>query len=813
MLLRLCIGYRSNSLASRCHLAAPRQPLSLLYPSGSCSEEHTSAINGISQLLPNQLSRQPKHEERSAVPYSGLAAGVQNLRDQYRLPTEPDTATPKEFPNSPDAGHSSRPKDGWNLVTLRGSFDVSSSAARKARKTEQLLSHPQLHTPTNAVRKRWKRHYEWHVALVELKARYRPERSILRLKSPITLIHTSRTHRNVHVLKIRRPAVWSTWSFAQYVVEVTGSRCSWLRDPFLYSGRTTHEDEVGKVITTLFKDDSLRSYLSPHAFDTAIRWLCRHGQLFNVSRLLRVIFELNIPVTITTWNTILWSVAQVKDLDLLTELLRIMHRRGVSPDAYSWLYFLMALKDNQAKLYVIEQMREAGALKDPAIVKSAFLQVLHLHVSEHVDRGQSLELLLQHLNSLYGTEWMSFSAGIQIYSLLSRTSLTIQASSMLSVMQDRGISPKQNHLHIVLAHCRRLCLPKLTLEALRLFHYNYGLGPVREDYDILFHLAWRSRYLNTCKVIWRVACLRSAVGRHMQKLLLSSLTCKTAKTVQTRQEKWMKTAGREIVGIDHCPHTDVDIAAPGWEVLKRLSRRSKSPVEPTKTLVPAITAMTRDMRAGQSYVFAGNFIELYEKALELDIRWEREKRHVQDTLFKIEPSIEVPFLRQRGRKSRFRVLPQRLEMNVPPKRTRRWSSKNLVSVRRVNNNRSERITTGRKRILMRKPLAKPADVRKQTTPERKLIRRLASMHHSFTNLSSDQMEDQMIRGLASEELAQGVVPRLVIDKKSTHPGPYLRSSRQRKRYLISKTSSAKCNSEVPRKTKEHLFKTLNFNTE
>lgn len=488
--------------------------------------------------------------------------------------------------------------------------------------------------------------YDWRQPLDELKLRYRADgsdASLIPLDRPYLLPKRPKYHE-VRAQDIPLPALWSTSSCVEYVQDLTQSKVSRVYNSYIYHDGMTHVDAVHDALMHVFEDSSLRPYLIPKAFDIALVYFYKHLDIPSVRRLYNLMNELHMEIAAGTFTIMLKGAAANKDLYHLTYILRYMARKGVSPNAESWVALLRAVQSDRAKLVIYREMKEAGVLAYPATLQNAVAEILDVELTSHITGGQELASFLQQLDTKYGPNWLSLSAVNHLCHRLGENGLVSQAMEVLKLATDQNIRPDSISLHIFLSHSLRLRRPKLAIQIVELFHSEHKIHPDEAAYDVLFMVAFRAQRLQLCKVIWRYACLNGAVSFRMEQIVTRSLLRNTPEHPKTNLRRWLKTAGKAIVGIDFGVEKWElkSMTHPtGWEIMAMLSEWAATGDERERAIRLARKVVKRDLNAWRRYVPRFTLVPMLKSALYRDSQWEEQGKRDAPVLWKVKNSIRV----------------------------------------------------------------------------------------------------------------------------------------------------------------------------
>jgi len=391
----------------------------------------------------------------------------------------------------------------------------------------------------------------------------------------------------------------------------------------------------------LFEDECLRPYVTTEAYNMALSFCYENSNISSARKLFNIMNDNQVSISAETFNIMLRGAAARNDLHNFTYLLRVMTRMGLFPNEDTWIAFLMVVEEKRAKLLIIRYMRESGLLDNAAMIRSVVQQIIDIELASHLAGDQNLESFISLMDSRYGPNWLSVSTGNQMCHFLVENGLVSQAVEVLGLMADRGCRPDNVTLHIFLGHCRRQRQAQRAIEFLQVFKSQYNVSPKQDEYDILFMLVWWAKRINCCKVIWQVACLEAAVSYRMQERVLESLLRNTPEHPRTATERFIKAAGKIIVGIGIDLSTSPEESDPRWETMQLVSQFASPGDDRTRSLQLAKSLLARDLDAARHYKLDGNFIDLLVDAAALDRSWHEEAKGQESTLWKVQHAVRV----------------------------------------------------------------------------------------------------------------------------------------------------------------------------
>ena len=376
---------------------------------------------------------------------------------------------------------------------------------------------------------------------------------------------------------IKKPSTWTQQSFLDYVRSLTESHVS--NHVNRYGFRSTdHRDKVtANFLRDLFKDPNVRSVITREACHEAMKFWIR-GNYIQDARVLFVHMEiLKLPMVPETFNILLAGAAKFEDIHNFHFILHLMLNRGITPNGRTWTHFMGAFSDVRIKLHILTAMQKKGLLNHPQTMIEATSQLAHPEIESSLDQNQTQQDFIAHMDSRYGSTWVSNSSGAQIVHSLGAHGLISRCWEFLHFMDSRQVIPESYAVHTILHHCKQATNLAGAVEILRSLPRRMNFRPSEETFRIMFELAWRMRSYNVAKVVWRYACLYGATSFRMRQRVYQSMeNANSAGEPATGRERWAKFAGPVITGINHIkehPSRYLERIIPQLE-LERLERKA-----------------------------------------------------------------------------------------------------------------------------------------------------------------------------------------------------------------------------------------------
>lgn len=413
--------------------------------------------------------------------------------------------------------------------------------------------------------------------------------------------------------QIPRPLAWSKQAFWYYVDNLTRSLVDPLIERQLYGRGGSHVAEVSRILTEIFQAPAAREFLSPEAFNVAISFFYTHTALPQAIALFEYMQWLRMEIPGETMDIMLRGCAIYKDLYRFTKILEYCTDRGIVPTAGSWTMLLRAVRSRDAQEVIIESMKERKMLEDTRTVREVVRLIVREDLIRHLDNNLDPTSFLDSMDTRFGTEWLSESAGNIILYELGQRKPAAEAVDMLHTMMKRGMETDEVTLNTLLKFCSWEKNHLLAIRVLRLLHVEKGVRADRITFNYLFMQAWSSRLYNFARVIWRTACVRGVATFKIKNLVKNSLLYYESPVSNdepgSRARIWMESAGEVIVGIK--PVDDLDDIFSSNHVTKTTTSGTKK----------RLKLIDDDFATAGRYRLVDDLPELLIYALKLDRMW------------------------------------------------------------------------------------------------------------------------------------------------------------------------------------------------
>ncbi len=354
--------------------------------------------------------------------------------------------------------------------------------------------------------------------------------------------------------QIPRPKTWTHTSFLDYIRVLTKSSMPNHLNRFGFRSGQDHTTAVTKIIRNLFADPKCKPVISRTACNEAMRYFVSINRFKDVRRLFVQMDILKLPMVPETFNIMLRGTAKNEDLHNYHFILHLMFKRGLVPNGHTWIAFMMAHPDIRVKLHILRAMKDKGLIAHPSMTKEVSQQLIQPEIDFALDQNLTQAQFVAHMDSRYGTDWLSIDGGNLVLHSLGARGLISRCWQFLHFMDSRFIQYDNYSINTILQHCKQATNLTGAVELLRSLPNKgmFDFVPDEETYRILFELAWRSRNYNLARLIWRYACLSAATTHMMRSRVFVSMLYTSGQDIRaTPRERWKQFAGPVIFGANH----------------------------------------------------------------------------------------------------------------------------------------------------------------------------------------------------------------------------------------------------------------------
>lgn len=469
--------------------------------------------------------------------------------------------------------------------------------------------------------------------------------------TPVTLPSSTITYIKSPTPPISEPDKWNKITFDNYVNRLTKHGKVDFRNRLSKSSTRTSETYVEHVrsrLNALFEDPKLYEAISVDAFEKAVAYFIKTGQIKDARRLFVGMDMIGLTMRTQTFNIMLRGAAKIHDLHNYSFLLSMMLKRGHLPDAETWLAFLSTLTDFHVQVHVIAAMRKKGLLRRRWAVQILCRELASLETEWSIMKRQSHADFILHMDQRYGPHWLTPDCANRIFHQLALHGFFSRCCAFAVFMSSRLIAPNKLSLQTVISRCRILGNFEAAMLTLKVFR-DLGVEPCSKTYHHLFYLALDKHWYSSARVIWRYACLNNATTFRMRIVVRdtsslwiapNSWTRPATENVYSHRRFWLQTVGKVILGnlseLGRHPAMNGEDTSENKLVKKLLLKSSRNSsqethlwrskrTEDTERVRWTHTQMNLDLMIHKQWLPASGFWDVLSKAYHQDMEWVKEK--------------------------------------------------------------------------------------------------------------------------------------------------------------------------------------------
>jgi len=319
-------------------------------------------------------------------------------------------------------------------------------------------------------------------------------------------------------------------------------------DPRVYA--SAHRiSNTARALERIF-EDKVVDPTSLHAFNIALSFLFEHEELDIARRLLWKWKELSQASTISCFNTFLVYKAKDQDLNGFYAILRRLLHEGLTPTWETWLAAFPLIPSTDAMQGFIAEMHLRGYMEHTNAAHYASRHVIGYSFGPFLDKGGSVSGYIEDLDALYGKIWHRAVAVHKLLGTLGERGRIQDAVRMLETfVSDRNYVCYATDINVILGNCARHLNGDTAVAVMKHAFDVWKVRPDRVTYAILFKLFRRARMYNSCRVVWKYACLQGQAGYAMRLVVRHSLEAAPGEA-KSVQEQWQSSFGAVACG---CP--------------------------------------------------------------------------------------------------------------------------------------------------------------------------------------------------------------------------------------------------------------------
>lgn len=322
-----------------------------------------------------------------------------------------------------------------------------------------------------------------------------------------------------------------------------------------------HVQIVEEKLVKLFSTPGIASMVTSYAVDRAIGFLAKHNNFAAFRGIYNALEEGGYTFTASNWNRCLAAAAVAGDVHNYRYTLKVMLRHGTKPNPMTWatLHDLMCRRFPLDSAFVVETMRDKGLLwhygAAQLVAQGSVTNDLKAHLASRGRLATFFKWYDNRFSSGYGLEsfnWLTVDVVNRMVAVLISHGQTRNAFEVLSEFRRRNGEKALDTvtLNTFLTSSLRDGDPQSAVATLQ--HFRVGepgaLVPDSVSYTILFSIAWRRRYFNMLRVIWRYASATGQIGFNMRHRIQKNLNFIVAQEDKSRGDVWRTFAAKFVIG-------------------------------------------------------------------------------------------------------------------------------------------------------------------------------------------------------------------------------------------------------------------------
>lgn len=441
------------------------------------------------------------------------------------------------------------------------------------------------------------------------------------------------------------PKTLSVSKFAGYVKALVNSHPPRDQQP-----KYEHRHKVRDAIERLFSREANLKFVSTSALNTALDYLCRNEFL----RSARIILSRNeVVASAETYNILLRSAAKRQDQFFFRYILASMSRFHVRPNAQTWLAYIQCLISPTPKAQAMQRMMDLGYLEDRRTLEDVIQANVGHMLSEHLDSGKDVHSFIRFIEEEYSRGILStVLLNLMLDTVVTRKDLDAM-KQLVDCFKQRQISINNATLNHVIRYFRDIDKAMSFLfQHVKLPRYPFD----ESNFETLFLRAFNYGGYNTCRVLWRYACMEGATSSKMRQIIRASLMGPVSESRESsRLDAWRQSVGKVVVGLEH-HQADIKPSP----VLQNMvpPRYADNPVvyllgseplgERRKAIAKAL--VNRDVEVGKQLDPVEPLELMLDAALVLDREWRKNEARPLSTMDVLKYAIHIPVQKREGHK-------------------------------------------------------------------------------------------------------------------------------------------------------------------
>jgi hypothetical protein len=470
--------------------------------------------------------------------------------------------------------------------------------------------------------------------------------------------------------ELLQPASYTVRSFKEHVEDLTTAQAPRLVRRELYGAEgDTHNVLVAEILCHLFTDTHTALSASAVALNLAVTFLCKHTELFHQrNQLYHHCRQMRLTLQPQTYNRLLRASMLQKEMTRFIQVLDDLLSDGHQPDYRVWLVLLKSASSMRHKRAVREWMRRKNLLRSNFVKGEVAAELISTELGLKAHEGIHPKMYVESIDARIGRGWMSQSSVTRSLMSCSNNKAWTLAVEIFKEAQRRGVKFDHNALPHLFSFMQQRGSLRDSLDLLRSHLVQTTGRNDRVIIPIIFMTAWKHRFYNVSRVLWRYAAVQGAITYKMQNVVTESLlqnqdtpSRRAGKADLTmRNLEWKRRAGKVLVG------TNLDTNGLQQVFHPNNTLSSSTSANPMVWLAQytsdgghrdqqsslAYVIMHRDLEAWKYYAppCRDSLLKLLSDAYAMDVRWKSESIGVdqggKSTQWMIENAIDVSFVKR-----------------------------------------------------------------------------------------------------------------------------------------------------------------------
>lgn len=335
------------------------------------------------------------------------------------------------------------------------------------------------------------------------------------------------------------PLLRSAAEFTAYVDDLTSMRVGVLsqEERAQQTGNRTWRrvSTVVEMLVSLFKDPATSHLCTTESIGRSFEFLAKYQNFFALRQIMQSLDDGNREIGIGGFNAMLSAVADAGDVHHFERVLAWMKRRDIAPGSLTWasIHNLICRRIPAEADTIPILMRDKGLLRDNIALVAVIRNEVRQHLLAHIQRGGDMAGFLRtystRVHVLYDRpdfKWLGVDVLNRMLRVLVSLGRTDEAVVLLERFRREARGPLETGtLNTFLSSTSDDFDAGSAIATLKMFHVGkYGaVMPDQITYMILFMIAWRRKYYNMLRVVWRYACVAGQVPYDMRKRMIRSL--------------------------------------------------------------------------------------------------------------------------------------------------------------------------------------------------------------------------------------------------------------------------------------------------